>query len=141
MQLKVLIEDEYIVSAIMKGERCSVEELLNGKMSAQYRSNCDELLVKIDRIARIGIDQFSKKLSHEINKKPKIWEISQGDLRLIYFSGEGRSIVICTDLIIKKSQKVEDKVVNKAIESYKKYQESIKNKTIIEIRESKNVYE
>ncbi|CAE6512561.1 hypothetical protein NMYAN_40136 [Nitrosomonas nitrosa] len=44
-------------------------------------------------------------------------------------------IVVCTEIIVKKTQKSNKKVVNKAISAYKEYFESIKKDSLIEVRE------
>lgn len=137
MKIKILVENQYIISGIMKDDRCLVEDFLSGSNSA-YASSRSGLLDMIDRVANNGFQQFSSKQLHYINEDPKIYEFIRGDLRLIFFHGQGNNVVVSTEVIVKKSQKVDKKVVNRAKEAYKDYFESVKNDTLIEVRDNEN---
>ncbi|MDN3512668.1 MAG: type II toxin-antitoxin system RelE/ParE family toxin [Candidatus Jettenia sp.] len=136
MEIKILFEDRFAISAIMKGNECPAEESIKGNMEERYIGNCNNLLLKLKQISRLGFEQLSNKMSHYVNKDPKIYEIIQGKLRLIYFHGEGNLIVVCTEVIVKNTQKVDKAVVNRAIRAYNDYHESVRNKTLVKIREN-----
>lgn len=134
MKLKILAEDQYIISAIMCDDCCPIEDSFT-RSDSNYEKNYIGLLDMLDRAAKCGLQQFSSEQSHLINSDPKIFEFIRGKLRLIYFHGKGNMIVVCTEIIVKKTQKSNKKVVNKAISAYKEYFESIKKDSLIEVRE------
>lgn len=134
MKLKILAEDQYIISAIMSDDLCPIEDSFT-RSDSNYKKNYIGLLDMLGRAAKSGLQQFSSEQSHLINSDPKIFEFIRGKLRLIYFHGRGNMIVVCTEIIVKKTQKSDTRVVNKAIKAYEDYFESIKKDSLIEVRE------
>lgn len=137
MKVKILAEGQYIISAIMDGDRCPVEDAIISDDPA-YESQMLGLLDMLNRAAAGGLRQFSSKQSHYINEDPKIYEFIRGPLRLIYFHGESNNVVVSTEVVVKKSQKADKKVVSKAKKVRKDYFEAIQNKTLIEVRDDEN---
>jgi hypothetical protein len=137
MKLKILAEDKYVISAIMDGDACPVEDALLEDDPA-YGSYSVGLLDMLERVAKVGFEGFSSKQSHYINEDPKIFEFIRGPLRLIYFHGKDNNVVVSTEVVKKKSKKADKKVVKKAIQIRKDYFESIQNDTLIEIRDDEN---
>ncbi|SOD15987.1 type II toxin-antitoxin system RelE/ParE family toxin [Nitrosomonas ureae] len=134
MVLKNLFEEKYTISAIMEGNTCPVEEILYGNIESQYQGNCDELLIKLERISNKNFSEFSNKLARVINKNPKIMELRQGQLRLVFFHGHNKTIVVCCEICKKKTNKADKNLVARAIQSYKNYDNAIRsnNLTILE---------
>lgn len=137
MKVKILTEGQYIISAIMDGDRCPVEDALLSDDPA-HESQKLGLLDMLERAAEGGLQQFSSKQSHYINEDPKIYEFIRGPLRLIYFHGENNNVVVSTEVVVKKSQKADKKVVSKAKKMRKDYFEAIQNNTLIEVRDDEN---
>lgn len=137
MKLKILVESRYIVSAIMNGDECPVQDALLEENSA-YDSYTIGLLDMLERVGENGFQGFSSKQSHYINDEPKIFEFIRGPLRLIYFHGKDNNVVISTEVVVKKSQKADKKVVSRAIQAQKDYFKSVLDDTLIEIRDDEN---
>jgi len=137
MKIKILIEGQYTVSAIMDGDTCPVQDALLGDDPA-YESYSLGLLDMLSRVAEGGLRQFSSKQSHYINEDPKIYEFIRGPLRLIYFHGKGNNVVVSTEVIVKKSRKADKKVVNRAKKVHNDYFESAHSNTLIEVRDDEN---
>lgn len=135
MKVKILANGKFTIAAIMKGDSCPTYDSLNGGLQSQYQKHGNALLVKLDRIATDGFDNFSSSLSHLIHRNPNIYELIHGQLRLVYFHGGGKTIVVCTEVIIKKSQKADPHVVDRAKSAYRDYFHSIMKNSLIEIKE------
>lgn len=133
MKLKILVEGKYIVSAVMDGDVCPVEDALLDEDPA-YESYSVGLLDMLERVAMDGFQKFSSKQSHYINEDPKIYEFIRGPLRLIYFHGKDSNVVVSTEVVVKKTKKADNKVVNRAIQARKDYFEAIQNNSLIEVR-------
>lgn len=109
-----------------------------GNLPSQYTRSGHSLLDKIYRISNEGFYSFSSKLAHEICKKPKLYELIQGKLRLIFFHGEKEMVAVCTEIIIKKTRKADKGAVDRATDAYKTYWQSIKDGNLNEIEEGEN---
>ncbi len=120
----------------MDGGECDVhKDLLNG-LPHQYKKSGISLLNKLKIISERGLTLFSSEIIHEVSKSEKIYEIVQGNLRLIFFHGNNEIIAICTEIVIKKTQKTKPAVVNKAAKIRKAYFEAASNKSLIIIEEN-----
>lgn len=139
MKIKILATGQYKVSAVSKedGETPVYNDLTNG-LPDQYNGSRDILLQKLKLISEYGFELFSSKLAHEICKEPKLYELVQNKLRLIFFHGNREMIAVCTEIIVKKTQKVDPKVVRRATKAYHDYWQSIENHSLFEVREGKN---
>lgn len=134
MRIKILIEDQYTIAAVMQKDECPVQDaLVNGYPNYEACSN--GLLDMICRIAENGFKQFSSKQCHLINKDKKIYELIRGRLRLIFFHGKNKTIMICTEVVVKDTQKTDRKVVNRALKIYDDYYNSLQKDTLIETRD------
>lgn len=134
MKTKILAEGKYVISSVLKGGKCPVVESPLCTDS-NYSSSFSKLIDVIQRIAANGFQNIPASLSHAVNSKPKIFEIIRGDLRLFYFHGDKNRIVVCTELITKKTPKVDKKVVKRAITAYEDYYSSLEMGTLIELGE------
>lgn len=132
MKTKILAEGQYIVSSIMKNDTCPIEDSPLSTDST-FSRNYAGLMDVLERVAREGLQQFPSRLSHAINRDPKIYEFVRGRLRLIYFHGLGNTIVVCTEMVIKKTQKTDLKVIAKAIEAHNNYYRALNEGTLIVI--------
>ena len=129
MRVKILVEDEYqVVSTLDKGE--SPAEIFISYGEAAYTASRSGLSSLLRRAAMSGLEQFPSALVHEVDKANKIYEFIKGDLRLLFFKGSEKQIVVCTTGVIKKTRKIDQRAVNKAIALRKQYQNSVKAGTL-----------
>lgn len=135
MKVKVLVKDQYVILVTMKGNSCPIEE---SSLARDYKRDFEGLLDMLQRAAQSGFHQFSSAQSHEINKNPKILEFIRGRLRLIYFHGQGKDIVVCTELFLKKTKKVPRALVEKAIKVNNAYLKSCQENTLEVMDEEDN---
>lgn len=136
MKTKVLAEGQYVVSSIIKDgedEACPIEDSPLSRDSTFCRSHAG-LMDVIERIAKDGLQQFPASLSHSINKDPKIYELIRGRLRLIYFHGCGNFVVICIEIVVKKTQKADRQVISRAIQAHNNYHQAVSQGTLEIIR-------
>ena len=80
MKLKILIEDQYSIAAIMKGEKCPIEKSIEG-----FDRDFNALFNLLNRISTNGLSRLSSTISRQVNKKPTIFELRHGRLRFFYF--------------------------------------------------------
>lgn len=129
MELTILSSDQFMVVGISKDGVCIPEEYLLG-LGNSYEASVTGLFLLLERVSEIGLQGISSKHIRLVNHKEKIYEFRKGDLRLFFFHGAERVLVVCTSAIIKKTQKVDDREVSKAIEFKKQYQKSVIDGTI-----------
>lgn len=120
----------------MDGDDCPVEEFLSDRTS--YVANRDGLLELMERLANDGLSNLPKSLSHTVDEGDKIYEFSKGSLRLLYFQGTNGQIAVCTDGGIKKSQKVDPKLVRRAKRFKKEYVDAVRTGSLELVEESDN---
>jgi len=139
MKIRILAKGEFTVSAIVeKDGTCPVFVDLTGGLPKQYERYGNTLLRKIELISENGFESLSSIAAHGICKNPKIYELIQGKLRLVFFHGKGEMVAVCTEIIVKKTQKVDPQVVERAKSAYKAYLQSIEDNDLYEIREEDN---
>lgn len=113
MKVKQLYSSNHQIVAMMDGEACPVEDfLLNGESSTD--STRSGLLSMMEYIAEHGFQNIPAKWTHEANKKEGIYELIKGRLRVFFFKGEGKQIVVCTHGAMKKTSKADPAEVAKA---------------------------
>lgn len=129
MELVVIEADKYTVAAVLKNGGCEVTEFLEG-LEETYRGSVDGLYALMALVSKAGLQDISTKLSHCVNEEEKIYEFIKGRLRLFYFKGKGDLLVICTSGVIKKTQKVGEKQVARAVALKKQYLQAVKDSTL-----------
>lgn len=132
MQLKILAQGRYTVSSILRKGKCPVSDSPLSA-DANFDVTHTRLLQVIERIADHGMDGIPSSISKVVRKKPKILELKRGDLRLFYFHGHENRIVVCTELIQKKTQRVDRQAVARAVDTYYEYYNSLASGTLIDI--------
>ncbi len=65
-------------------------------------------------VAEHGLAETPAKWTHPANKEQGIDEFIKGDLRLMFFKGNGRQIVVCTVGGMKKGQKADKQLVSQS---------------------------
>lgn len=116
----MLLKDRYTIAATMDGDACPADDFI-AEGEARYEASRMGLSDLLARVAREGLDGLSSKMTHEADKRLKIYEFIKGDLRLFYFKGRDNTIVICTAGVIKKGQKADQKAVEKAAKFREEY--------------------
>jgi len=82
------------------------------------------------RYAQLGRQGLTSELFHEVDKKNKIWEFLKGGLRVFCFVDNDDKLIILTHGIVKKTQKVSKKELQRAIGIKEKYLASKRAGTI-----------
>ncbi len=75
------------------------------------------MLDLLENVARQG-PPHNVKINHTL--QDPIWEFIQGRLRVLYFFDEGK-VIICSHAILKKSQKVPARDIQRAKEAYARF--------------------
>lgn len=130
MELTVLSTDKFTVAAVSKDGKCSAMDFITNLESC-YEASGVGLLDIIERVSADGLESLPKSLCHVVNKNEKIFEFIKGDLRLFFFKGNNNLLVICTTGVIKKSNKVDERHVNKAINYQNAYLFAVKQNTLV----------
>ena len=135
MELTIIFSDKYSVAAVSKNNVCKVTDFLQ-ELEDAYQASAEGLFDVMERVSIDGLDQLPYSLSHFADKKEKIYEFIKGDLRLFYFKGHDNLLVICTSVVIKKTQKVDKKQIDLAIRLKLEYLQSVKDGTIVLIEDN-----
>lgn len=129
MKLKVLFSEKFkVVGVIHKGICIAEEFMLNGEDAT--KASRLGLLKFLKIVSEVGLEDVPSSWFHEVNKNEGIYEFSKGRLRLFFFKGSDGCIAICTTGLMKKTQKVDSKSVDFAIQYKKEYEEAFTNKLI-----------
>ncbi|UUZ69636.1 type II toxin-antitoxin system RelE/ParE family toxin [Polaromonas sp. P2-4] len=78
------------------------------------------------QVAGTGPQALNSAQCHQVDANNKIYEFISGKLRVLFFQGSTGSVVICTHMFLKKTQKTPPKEVNKAIRARKEYEQAEK---------------
>ncbi len=70
-------------------------------------------------------------ICHEAVAGEGIFELRKGNIRLYWFYGNGRRVVICSMVIVKRVQKTPAAVANKLVEYKKAYFKAVRENTLI----------
>jgi len=105
-------EPEWKVYALAEGNECPVLERLGAwSTTRQFQAYADGLMNLIERISNDprGPDLFhgNRAICHEAVEGERIFRLRKGPLRLYWFYGEERRVVICPFCEQKRSDKVE----------------------------------
>lgn len=135
MELTIIFSDKYNVTAVSSSGICKVTDFLL-ELEEAYQASAEGLFNVMERVSKDGLEQLPHSLSHFVDKKEKIYEFIKGDLRLFYFKGHDNLLVVCTSVVIKKTQKVDKKQVNLATRLKLEYLQSVKDGTILLIEDN-----
>lgn len=125
MDVKQLFSNNYQIIAVMDNDDCPAADFMaNGEAST--RASREGLSLMLSLIAENGLNGIPAACVHEADKKNGIYEFIKGPLRLFFFKGAGRQIVVCTVGTRKKGQKADKPSVNKSIEFKNKYFDALK---------------
>ncbi|MHB1099532.1 MAG: type II toxin-antitoxin system RelE/ParE family toxin [Burkholderiales bacterium] len=99
--------------------RTEVETFIDD-LDRNFEANINGLLAVLDRYSKHGPEGMNDTICHLANQREKIWEFIKGRLRLYWFSG-GDAVVVCVCGCVKKSQKTDPAMVEKAIQVKREY--------------------
>ena len=127
MRLKVLYCGVWQVVAPLSDEDCceletTLVELGNNK---KRRASAVGMHALWERIPRHGPRALGTELYHCINEKDAIYEFIKGDLRVLCFEADG-AIVVCSHVLVKKTQKTPARDVRRAVELKRRYLQALK---------------
>lgn len=120
MRLKRLIKDRWRICAPLDAQNRTEVETFLSELDGNYEANIGGMLALMERYAKLGPNGMNDAICHIANKKEKIWEFIKGRLRVYWFDA-GNEIVVCVCACIKKSQKVDPTMVDKAIQMKNDY--------------------
>lgn len=129
MQLKQLYHQQFSICAVTNRGGCVVADSLFDTIEDQYSQNRKKLMAMLIDIASEGF-QAETMYSKVVDRPNDIWELKAGKLRVLYFKGDHPNIIICTDLHVKHSRKVDAQAVDHAIRCRNNYLTAYKNKDL-----------
>ena len=135
MELTVIFSDQFNITAVSNDGECDARDFLMD-LPEQYQASSAGIFVLLQTVSSEGLAGLSDKQSHYVNKDEKIYEFIKGKLRLLYFIGKGNQLVICVCGYIKKTQKADSQMVNKAIRCRNEYFAAIASDTLIIIEDT-----
>lgn len=120
MNLRTLFDDRFKVSATMQGDSCpALEFLTDGEDDTEvYRISIVQLL---ELTAKVGLQGLPAGMFKVANREEGIYEFKKGTIRLFFFKGNGREVVICTGGVRKKTQKADKQAIAKAVRAKGEY--------------------
>lgn len=104
---------------------CSLIDDFND-IEATYEASRNRLLAYFAQVAGAGPQALNSAQCHQIDANNKIYEFISGKLRVLFFQGSTGSVIICTHMFLKKTQKTPPKEVTKAIRARKEYEQADK---------------
>lgn len=104
---------------------CSLIDAFDDIEAAQEASR-NRLLEYFKHVAGGGPQALNPAQCHQVDANDKIYEFIAGRLRVLFFQGSTGSVVICTHMFLKKTQKIPAKEVTKAVKAKKAYEQAMK---------------
>lgn len=97
----------------------------------------NELLGLISAIAdgAVCVRDLSHDVCHEVNDKPKIFQLTKGRLRLLWFYGShkpGRELMVCVNVFIKSTNRTPESEKGEAVKGQKRYKAASQANEIME---------
>jgi hypothetical protein len=137
VRLKIVTKDTWDIYAPVVGGGTNtmdcVEDFI-GQHIQQHEAACSGLLALIEAAAEHpeGPKSLGNALCHYVSNphEPKIYEFIKGRLRLLWFYGEGRRVIICAHGFFKASKKTPRCEVERALEIREQYLEAHNNNNI-----------
>lgn len=126
IQVVEIEKDRYTVVAAADDRKGSVECSLLGFIERcldekQYHGAATGIFKLIEIFSTDGSDGLTTDQSHFVDQQNKIYQLKKGDLRVLYFYADDKSIVICSHGFIKSTGKADKKQVKRAVNLRKEY--------------------
>lgn len=132
MKLLILESQLWDVTAIINEDEdcCPLIDFLAG-LESKYKGSASGMFDLFERFSQSGRDTFNDDLCHYVDKDEKIWEFIKGDIRVLWFYGQGSRIIVCSHGFLKSSRKTPKKELNQAIAAKKEYENAANRKKIV----------
>lgn len=131
MRLRVVREGRWVVAAV-SSERgdCDLLDFLDS-LQPNLRGNGDRIMALFKRIADadVGPRLLPDEISHQI--AGPIWEFIQGRLRVLWFYGEKRKLVICTHGFVKAQNRTPAAEIRLAQQQLDAYQVALRQGRVV----------
>jgi len=96
---------------------CHLLSFLN-QLEGDFQDQADRMTDLLDRVAEKGPPRKSE-VCHQI--QDNIWQLESGRLRVLWFYGRDRGVIICSHGFLKTTQKTPKKHINRAMQTYHRY--------------------
>lgn len=130
MKILSIQQAKFHVGAVVqqKGDGTLTCDLLDdfNDIEATYEASRNRILEYFKQVAAGGPQALNTAQCHQVDANNKIYEFISGKLRVLFFQSAKGSLVICTHMFLKKTQKTPPKDVNKAIRAKKEYEQAEK---------------
>lgn len=128
MKILVIARDKFHVGAL-------IHERSNGALScsllddfdsieATLEKSRDRLLAYLYQVSKDGLTSLNTAQCHQVDAENKVFEFISGRIRILFFVGEPRNLVICSHMFLKKTQRTPPKELTKAIKARTLYNQS-----------------
>lgn len=129
LQVIELEKDVYTVAAAAtdrKGDPvCELIDFIADCLdNPKYKSYAQGVQDLMERFSTHGREGLTSDQTHHADKANEIYQFKKGDLRVLYFYADDKSIVICSHGFVKKTQKADRKEVRKAVNLRNQYLET-----------------
>jgi len=134
MNLILLAPGRYqIYAACSDRGECRLLSFLN-ELEGKFQDQADRMLNFLARVADEGPPRNTD-LCHQI--QDDIWQFESGKLRVLWFYGRGRGVIVCSHGFPKTTQKTPKRHINQAIQVLRRYLQDVAKGdiTILEIED------
>lgn len=109
MRLLILESSRWTVTAAQEPDasgvhRCRFTTSM-ASLGPNYAKSAAGLMVMLENFSEHGRKMLNDGICHEVDENEKLFEFIKGDLRLIWFYGNGNQIIICSHCFVKKGRK------------------------------------
>ena len=113
MELLILESHLWDVTAIINKDEgcCPLTDFFDG-LESKYKGLASGMFDLFERFSQSGRDKFNDDLCHYVDKDEKIWEFIKGDIRVLWFYGQGNRIIVCSHGFLKNSRKTPKKEIS-----------------------------
>lgn len=130
MKILSIQKARFHVGAVVqeKGDGSLVCSLLDdfNEVEATYEASRNRILEYFKHVSLGGPQALNSAQCHQVDANNKIYEFIAGQIRVLFFQSAKGSLVVCTHMFLKKTQKTPPKDVNKAIRAKKEYEQAEK---------------
>lgn len=91
-------------------------------IEATYEASRNRLLAYFEQVAELGPKALNSDQCHLVDPANKIYEFIAGRLRVLFFNGRPGSVVVCTHMFLKKTQKTPPQEIKKAVRAKAQYE-------------------
>lgn len=99
-----------------RGE-CPLLSFMNG-LQGNLQNQADRMLCLLERVALVGPPRNTD-ICHQLHNE--IWQFESGKIRVLWFYGTGRGIIVCSHAFVKATQKTPRRQINQALQVKRRY--------------------